>query len=134
MDLKIINIAANVKNNKQLKNFTHKSKYKNNMCGDQIEIRLVVKRNKIYEMGYQCKSCVYCEASASLLSLISIKKPLNQVNEIIKEVLEYFSSSNNILSKNSKKLAYILNYKNISRKDCILLPFKALKKALQNQL
>ena len=28
MDLKILQIAANTKNNKEIKNFTHKSKYK----------------------------------------------------------------------------------------------------------
>ena len=47
MDLKILNIAANAQNNREIKNFTHKSKYKNNLCGDQIEIRLVIKNDKI---------------------------------------------------------------------------------------
>ena len=47
MDLQIINIAADTKNDKKIKNFTHKSKYKNSLCGDQIEIRLIVKKNKI---------------------------------------------------------------------------------------
>ena len=46
MDLQIINIAADTKNNKEIKNYTHKSKYKNNLCGDQIEIRLIVKKIK----------------------------------------------------------------------------------------
>ena len=132
MDLQIINIAANTKNNKLLKKFSHKSKYKNPMCGDQIEIRLIVKNNKIIDIGYQSKSCIYCLASASILSNISINKSLKKIIKLIDEVLEYFLKYKLILPKNAKKLKYILNKKNYSRKECILLPFKALKKALQN--
>ena len=49
MDLQIINIAASTENNKEIKKFTHKSKYKNTICGDQIEIRLIVKKQKILD-------------------------------------------------------------------------------------
>ena len=70
MDLKILNIAANAQNNREIKNFTHKSKYKNNLCGDQIEIRLVI-NDKIIDFGYQTESCVYCQASASILKNIN---------------------------------------------------------------
>ena len=131
MDLQIINIAANTKNNKQINNYTHKSKYKNNLCGDQIEIRLIIKKNKIFDIGYQSQACIYCQASASILSKFAINKNLIKINKLINEVLEYFNRKNHFLSKDTKKLKNILNKKNHSRKNCILLPFKALKKALR---
>ena len=68
MDLKILEIASNTENNKILDKYTHKSKNKNPLCGDEMEISLIVKNNKVIDMGYQCKSCVYCQASVSLLS------------------------------------------------------------------
>ena len=131
MDLQIINIASNDKNNKEIKNYTHKSKYKNNLCGDEIEIRLIIKRNKIFDIGYQSQACIYCQASASMLSRLAINKKLTQINELINEVLDYFNNKNYFLSEALKKLKNILNKKNHSRKNCILLPFKALKKALR---
>ena len=70
MDLKILEIASHTENNKILQNFTHKSKNKNPLCGDVMEISLIVKNDVIKDMGYQCKSCVYCQAS--VLSLIHI--------------------------------------------------------------
>ena len=70
MDLKILEIASNTENNKVLENHTHKSKNKNPICGDEMEISLFVKNNKVIDMGYQCKSCIYCQASVSLLSQI----------------------------------------------------------------
>ena len=43
MDLRILEIASNTENNKVLDNFTHKSKNKNTICGDEMEISLIVK-------------------------------------------------------------------------------------------
>ena len=68
MDLRILEIASNTENNKILEKHTHKSKNKNPICGDEMEISLLVKDDKVLDMGYQCKSCVYCQASVSLLS------------------------------------------------------------------
>ena len=71
MDLKILEIASNTEHNKVLKKHTHKSKNKNPICGDEMEISLMVENNKVIDMGYQCKSCVYCQASVSLIYKIS---------------------------------------------------------------
>ena len=131
MDLQIINIAADTKNDKKIKNFTHKSKYKNSLCGDQIEIRLIVKENKIFDIGYQSQACIYCQASASILSRLVMNKNLININKLINEVLEYFNHKNHFFSKETKILKNLLNKENYSRKNCILLPFKALKKALR---
>ena len=50
MDIKILQIAADTKNNKEIKNFTHKSKNKNPLCGDEIEITLIVKNKKLNKL------------------------------------------------------------------------------------
>jgi nitrogen fixation NifU-like protein len=68
MDLRILEIAAHTENNKALTNHTHHSKNKNPICGDEMEISLIVKNDTVKDMGYQCKSCIYCQASVSLLS------------------------------------------------------------------
>ena len=68
MDLEILKIASDTKNHKFVENHTHISKQKNPVCGDEMEISLIVKDNVVKKMGYQGKSCVYCQASVSLLS------------------------------------------------------------------
>ena len=55
MDLRILEIASHTENNKILENFTHKSKNKNPLCGDVMEISLIVINDVIKDMGYQCK-------------------------------------------------------------------------------
>ncbi len=131
MDLEILQIAADTKNNKDIKNFTHKSKYKSKMCGDEIEISLIVKDQKILDMGYQCKSCIYCQASASLLSKLSINKSLIKVNELIEFVNIFFKNTNLKFNKEWKPFEKLFDKKNISRKECILLHFKTVTKALK---
>jgi len=132
MDLKILQIAAETKNNKEIKNFTHKSKHKNPLCGDEIEISLVIKNLTILDMGYQSKSCIYCQASASLLSKLSINKSIEKIKEITTIVNGCFENKEIKFSKDWKPLEKLFDNKNISRKECILLPFKTLSKALKS--
>jgi nitrogen fixation NifU-like protein len=73
MDLRILEIASHTENNKILENFTHKSKNKNPLCGDEMEISLIVKNDVIKDIGYQCKSCVYCQGF-SKFTLTKIKE------------------------------------------------------------
>ena len=80
MDLEILNIASDTENNRNLKNHTHYSKLKNSLCGDEIKIKLIIKDDKIVDFGYQGNSCIYCQASASLLSKISINNKKSKFN------------------------------------------------------
>ena len=132
MDLRILEIASHTENNKILKNFTHKSKNKNPLCGDEVEISLIVKNQKISDIGYEGKSCIYCQASASLLSKVSVNKSLKKINELSNFVGKFFQNTNQEFTKEWKQLDKLFKKKNISRKECILLPFKTLAKALKS--
>ena len=85
MDLRILEIASHTDNNKIIKNHTHKSKNKNPLCGDEMEISLIVENDVIKDMGYQCKSCVYCQASVSLLSRKIKDKKIDDIKTLVSE-------------------------------------------------
>ena len=131
MDLKILQIASNTENNKVIKDHTHKAVLKNSICGDKMEISLKVKENKIIDFGYQCKSCIYCQASASLLSSSSINKPVANIKSLLNEIENFFEDNLTNIPKEWKVFKKIFDKKNISRKDCLLLPFKTVSKALK---
>ena len=131
MDLKILEIASHTENNKILENFTHKSKNKNPLCGDVMEISLIVKNDVIKDMGYQCKSCVYCQASVSLLSRKIKDKKIDEIKSFISNGEKLFDDVKTTLEKNWKDFKKILNKKNLSRKECLLLPLKTVLKALK---
>ena len=132
MDLRILEIASNTENNKILAKHTHKSKNKNPMCGDVMEISLLVKDNKVIDMGYQCKSCVYCQASVSLLSQNIKEKSLDEVKDFINICENIFENTKIILEKKWISFKEIFDKKNISRKECLLLPIRTVNKALND--
>ena len=133
MDLRILEIASNTENNKILDKHTHKSKNKNPICGDEMEISLIVKNNKVVDMGYQCKSCVYCQASVSLLSQNIKDKNLEEIKDLINTCEKVFESSKIILEKKWINFKEIFNKNNLSRKECLLLPMRTVLKALKLQ-
>ena len=131
MDLRILEIASNTENNKILEKHTHKSKNKNPICGDEMEISLIVENNKIIDMGYQCKSCVYCQASVSLLSQNIKDKSLDEVKDFIKICENIFENTKVMLEKKWTNFKELFDKKNVSRKECLLLPMRTVLKALK---
>ena len=129
MDLEILELASNNENYKNTKNHTHYVKLKNSLCGDEIEIKLIIKRNKITSFKHQGKSCIYCQASANLLAKISINKKTPKINELCDDAKSFFDGNIKIMGK-WKIMSKLFKEKNQSRKECILLPFKATKKII----
>ena len=100
-----------------------------------MEIRLIVKDDVVQDMGYQCRSCVYCQASVSLLSKWVMQAPIEKIIDFVLNA-EFFFDENldqlkKINIKDLKDFKKIMNLGNISRKECLLLPFKTLSKALK---
>jgi len=132
MDLRILEIASHTENNKVIKDFTHKSKHKNPLCGDEMEISLIVKDDVIKDMGYQCKSCIYCQASVSLLSRKIKDKKIEEIKSFFIIGEKLFDDVKLNIEKHWEDFKEILDKKNLSRKECLLLPFRTILKALKN--
>ena len=130
MDLEILNIASDTDNNRNIKNHTHQSKLKNSLCGDEVQLELIIKDDKIIDFGYQGNSCIYCQASASLLSKISINSKKDKIKELCNDAEFLFDHNTKYKIKKSILLKKLFKKKNIFRKECILLPFKTLEKII----
>tara|TARA_B100001057_G_scaffold482374_1_gene557572 strand:+ start:105 stop:506 length:402 start_codon:yes stop_codon:yes gene_type:complete len=127
----IIRIASNTSNVGLVNEYSHKISLKNKLCGDRITLELVVLKRKILSMKYETESCVYCEASASLLSkkiqkfnILTIKKEFKNLKNISKnkdfEIPKKFADFNKLF-----------NSDNFNRFNCIFLPFDAVIRALK---
>ena len=133
MDLEILKIASNTENHKILKNQTHFSKLKNPVCGDEMNIAVKVVDEKIKDFGYQCKSCIYCQASVSLLSKKSINKSTDKIKNLLEIAISFFDNKKSSFPREWSIFNKIFKEKNISRKECLILPFKTLSKALKTK-
>jgi len=128
----IIKIASNTSYEGLKNNYTYKSSKKNSICGDLIKVELIVKKSKINSMRYETESCIYCNASASLiakqirgLNIIKAKKDLNKLRSFSIDLKSF-----QIPSK-FKKFQSLLKKTNTNRLNCIFLPLDAVLKALK---
>ena len=127
----IIKLASDTSNVGLRNKYSHKISLKNSTCGDKITLELIANKTKISSMKYETVSCVYCEASASLLS--------RKIKEIrLKDIKNDFIALKKIsLKKNGKvpkKLSdfkKLLNSDNFNRFKCVFLPIDAVIKALK---
>ena len=126
----IIKLASNTSNVGLKNKYSHKITLKNSFCGDKITLEIVANKKKITSMKYETESCIYCEASASLLSrkikninIEDIKNDFGSLKKIVKEkkirIPKKYSAFNKLLSSD-----------NLNRFKCIFLPFDAVVKAL----
>jgi nitrogen fixation NifU-like protein len=96
----------------------------------QVSVKVV--KDKIVDFGYQCKTCIYCQASVSLLSRNSINKKILHINNLLNITETFYEKEGGSFPKEWSVFNKIFNKKNISRKECLLLPFKTLAKALNS--
>ena len=127
----IIKLASNTSNVGLKNKYSHKISLKNKTCGDKITLELIVDKKKISSMKYETVSCVYCEASASLLSRKIINININDIkNDFF--FLKNLSKLKKIeMPKRLSDFKKLLNSDNLNRFNCIFLPFDAVVKALK---
>ncbi len=133
IDKEIIKIASNTENHGVLDNCTHFSKLKNSICGDEMKIYLIVKGNKIINFKYECESCIYCQASVSLLSRKAKNKPIEKVKNLVLQAKNSFEKKAESFDKEWEEFDKIMTKNNISRKECLLLPFNTALDALNKK-
>ena len=126
---KIIQIASNSKFCGLKNNFPLTAIAKNKNCGDIISVEV---SKKIDEMRYETQSCIFTQASAAILS-----KYIKEINKFgfenfLKLIKKKINGENINLPYDIEDLNLIVDkiYKN--RKECIVLPFNAVQKAIND--
>ncbi len=127
----VFKLASNTTNVGLKNKYSHKISLKNTTCGDKITIEIIAVKKKINSMKYETESCLYCEASASLLSQrIKNMNFKDFKNDFVK--IKKISIQKNIpFPKRFSGLKKLINSDNFNRIKCIFLPFDAVLKALK---
>ena len=133
IDKEIIKIASNTENHGVLNNHTHFSKLKNAICGGEMKIYLIIKGDTIKGFKYECESCIYCQASVSLLSRKAKNKSVQKIKVFAEQAKNCFEKKINAFDKEWKEFDKIMTKDNISRKECLLLPIKTTLDALNKK-
>ena len=130
----IIKIASDTSNYGVKNNSSYIATSKNKICGDKITIEIEILNNKIKRMSYETESCVFCQASASLLSKIIKKANIKSLQIDLSEINMLHKNEKIILKKKYKPFRKLFQQKYKERYNCILLPFNALLKVVNNAI
>jgi len=133
IDKEIIKIASNTDNHGVLNNHTHFSKLKNSICGDEMRIYLIIENDKITNFKYECESCIYCQASVSLLSRSARNKSIEKVKNFAEQAKNCFEKNTKSFDREWGEFDKIMTKNNISRKECLLLPINTTLDALNKK-
>ena len=130
----IIKIASDTSNCGIKKNSNLVATSKNKICGDKITIEIDVFNDKIERMSYETESCIFCQASASLLSKVIKKSNVEKLRHDINEINISHKSKKIILRRKYKPFRKLFQQKYKERFSCILLPFNALLKIVNKDI
>ena len=106
MDKKILDLASDVSNYGLKNKYKNFASVKNRKCGDKIKVELNIKNKIIKKMYYEA----------------SVKS--KYVKDLMVKNLDKIETHKNFTT--------LINKKYIARKECVLLPYEALKKAINN--
>ena len=113
----ILDHYRNPRNHGSLKKATHHAETFNPICGDRLQMDIMVKNDIIEDVRFSGAGCAISQASASLLSEHIKKKPLEEVRAI---------KPQDVLKLLGVTLSPV-------RLKCGLLSLETLKKALQQK-
>ena len=131
IDEEIIKLASNTSNVGLKNKYSHKTTLKNSICGDKITLEIIAGKKKINSMKYETESCVYCEASASLLSKKIKKFNIQTIKNEFRNLKNITKNKEFKIPKKFKDFKKLFNSDNFNRYNCIFLPFDAVIKALK---
>ena len=130
----IIKIASDTSNYGIKENSNLVSTSKNKICGDKITVEIEISDNRIERMSYETESCIFCQASASLLSKIIKRSNIENLRVDISEIIISRKNKKIFLKKKYKPFKKLFQKKYNERFDCIFLPFNTLLKVVNNAI
>jgi len=128
----IIKMASDTSNYGIKRTSNHIATCKNKICGDKITVEIEISNNIVKKMYYETESCIFCQASASLLSKLIKKSNIQQLSLDIKNIKMLYKKKNIILKNKYKSFKKLFQLKYKKRFNCVMLPFNALLKAVNN--
>ena len=130
----IIDHNQNPRNFHEIEHASHSAKGHNPLCGDKIDIYLIVKGNTIIEVGFTGSGCAISKASSSLMTEKLVGKTIAEAEELFDIVHEMVTNGNadeNVVGK----LAVLSGvHKFPARVKCAILPWHTMKNAIEKRI
>lgn len=100
----------------------------NPLCGDRVTIDLKLEDGRVTEVGHEVRGCLLCEAAAATIAELVPGKTAAEARALAQDMTAMMKEGAPAPLAPLAIFTPVQNAK--SRRDCVLLPFGALAKAL----
>ncbi|MGI6369865.1 MAG: SUF system NifU family Fe-S cluster assembly protein [Ignavibacteria bacterium] len=131
----ILDHNRNPRNFGEIENYTHHARGHNPLCGDQLDLFLIIENDVIQEVKFKGSGCAISKASASIMTTILKGKTANEAKKIFDEFHKIITvnSDNSNENINIGKLAVFAGVREFpARVKCASLAWHTLLNALEN--
>ena len=100
----------------------------NPLCGDRVTIDLNLADGRITQVGHEVRGCLLCEAAAATIAELAPGKSPAEARDLAAAVTRMMKDSIAPAERALDIFSPVIAAK--SRRECVMLPFGALAKAL----
>lgn len=102
----------------------------NPLCGDRVTLELARTDGRVSAIGHEVKGCLLCEAAAATIAMFGRDRTPDELRAMGKAATALMKDGTPVLDAFADLEVFTPVHGAKSRRDCVLLPFEALEKAL----
>jgi nitrogen fixation NifU-like protein len=102
----------------------------NPLCGDRVTLDLEKSDGSVKAIGHEVKGCLLCAASAATIAEFGQNRSPAELREMAAAAQALMKDGSPVPEKFAGLRVFAPVHASKSRRDCVLLPFEALGKAL----
>jgi nitrogen fixation NifU-like protein len=125
----LVNRARTAFGKGRLSDATATATVDNPLCGDRVTIDLTTKDGRIAAIGHQVRGCLLCEAAAATIAEYCRGAGQNELDAISTSVRALMAEGGELPAAWQCLEIFRPVHQAKSRRDCVLLPFEALRRA-----
>jgi nitrogen fixation NifU-like protein len=102
----------------------------NPLCGDRVTLDLTREDGRVAAIGHEVKGCLLCEAAAATIAELAGGKSPEELRALRNAAAALMKEGTPAPARFAGLEVFTPVHSAKSRRDCVLLPFEALEKAL----
>ncbi|GAB2175186.1 iron-sulfur cluster assembly scaffold protein [Dongia sp. agr-C8] len=102
----------------------------NPLCGDRVTLDLETSDGKVKAIGHEVKGCLLCAAAAATIATFGQDRSPEALRELALAAKALIEDGTAVPERFADLRVFTPVHAAKSRRDCVLLPFEALGKAL----
>jgi nitrogen fixation NifU-like protein len=102
----------------------------NPLCGDRVTLDIETSDGTVKAIGHEVKGCLLCAASAATIAAFGQNRRPDELREMAVAAKALMKDGTPVPEKFAGLRVFSPVHASKSRRDCVLLPFEALGKAL----